>query len=139
MSLIRDAVPSPWMYPSSGRLMTGRLVVQFLAGLTDPFIHSHMYNWMSNDLARSVNAFPRVDMLSLLRSTRSLLVSVPSSIEVPYRPIHHRHTVCHLRERAEELFSEHRMFSQKPSAVSGFTRIMRAIVSSSSSDLQPHH
>ena len=83
MSLIRDAVPSPWMYPSSGRLMTGRLVVQFLDGLTDPFIHFHMYNWMSNDLARSVNAFPRVDMLSLLRFTRSLLVSVPSSIEIP--------------------------------------------------------
>ena len=83
MSLIRDAVPSPWMYPSSGRLMTGRLVVQFLAGLTDPFIHFHMYNWISNDLARSVNAFPRVDMLSLLRFTRSLLVSVSSSIEVP--------------------------------------------------------
>ena len=53
MSLIRDAVPSPWMYPSSGRLMTGRLVVQFLAGLTGPFIHFHMYNWMSIDLARS--------------------------------------------------------------------------------------
>ena len=69
--------------PSSGRLMTGRLVVQFLAGLTDPFIHFHMYNWMSNDFARSVNAFPRVDMLSLLRFTRSLLVSVPSSIEIP--------------------------------------------------------
>ena len=34
--------------------MTGRLVVQFLAGLTDPFIHFHMYNWMSNDFALSV-------------------------------------------------------------------------------------
>ena len=63
--------------------MTGRLVVQFLAGLTDPFIHFHMYNWMSNDFARSVNVFPRVDMLSLLRFTRSLLVSVPFSIEIP--------------------------------------------------------
>ena len=59
--------------------MTGRLVVQFFAGLTDPFIHFHMYNWMSNEIARFVNAFPRVDMLSLLR----LLVSVPSSIEIP--------------------------------------------------------
>ena len=83
MRLIRDAVPSSVDVPSSGRLMTGRLVVQFLAGLTDPFIHFHMYNWMSNDIARSVNAFPRVDMLSLLRFTRSLLVSVPSSIEIP--------------------------------------------------------
>ena len=43
----------------------------------------HVHDWMSNDIARSVNAFPRVDMLSLLRFTRSLLVSVPSSIEIP--------------------------------------------------------
>ena len=117
--------------------MTGRLVVQFLAGLTDPFIHFHMYNWMSNDFARSVNAFPRVDMLSLLRFTRSLLVSVRLRSK-SHRPIHHRHTVCHLRESAEELLTEHRLFSRSHSAVSGFTRIMRAIVSSSSSDLQPH-
>ena len=59
MRLIRDAVPSSLDVPSSGRLMTGRLVVQFLAGLTDPFIHFHMYDWMSNDIPRSVNAFPR--------------------------------------------------------------------------------
>ena len=55
-----------------------------------------------------------------------------------HRPVHHRHTVCHLRESAEVLFTEpiNSLFSRSHSTISGFTRIMRAIVSSSSSDLQ---
>ena len=81
MRLIRDTVPSSVGVPSSGRLMTGRLV------FSSPGFRSvhtlHVHDWMSNDIARSVNAFPRVDMLSLLRFTRSVLVSVPSSIEIP--------------------------------------------------------
>lgn len=74
MRLIRDAVPSSVDVPSSGRLMTGRLV------FSSPGFRSvhtrHVHDWMSNDIAR-------VDMLSLLRFTRSVLVSVPSSIEIP--------------------------------------------------------
>ena len=109
MRLMRDAVPSSVDVPSSGRLMTGRLVVQFLGGLTDPFMHFHMYDWMSNDIARSVNAFPRVEMLSRCcrcsdsRGHCSCLFCLRSK---SHRPPHHRHVVCHLRESAEELFTE---------------------------------
>ena len=83
MRLIRDAVPSSVDVPSSGRLMTGRLVACFLAGAYRSVHTLHVHDWMSNNIARSVNAFTRVDMLSLLRFTRSLLVSVLSSIEIP--------------------------------------------------------
>ena len=57
-----------------------------------------------------------------------------------HRPVHHSRAVCHLRESAEVLFTEpiNSLFSRIHSTISSFTRITRAIVSSSSSDLQPH-
>ena len=137
MRLIRDAVPSSVDVPSSGRLMTGRLV------FSSPGFRSvhtlHVHDWKSNDIARSVNAFPRVDMLSLLRFTRSALVLFhlrPKS----HRLAHRGRAVCNLRERTEVLFTE-RINHWFPEAVPPFQVSLASwepIVPSNSSDLQPH-
>ena len=77
--------------PSSGRSTTGRRLPVF-SSMRTPQVHVQM----PNNKARSVNAFPRVDMLSLLRLTRSKY-SWPSHLRPKiHRPVHLRLAVCQL-------------------------------------------
>ena len=80
--------------------------------------------------------FPREDMLSLLRLTRSKYFLRSKS----HRPAHRRPAVCHLWESAEVLFTEH-INHWVPEAIPPFQVSLTSwepIVPSSSSDLQPH-
>ena len=66
------------------------------------------HDWMPNNIANTVcERFPRVDMLSLLRLTRSMYSWLSRLRSKIHRPVHRRPAVCHLWESAEVLFTEH--------------------------------